>query len=201
MSDKAKVPNPNEIIVRGARLSFPQLFAPKAIGDGKPRYTANLLLDPTIPEQKAQIVAVKTMVERITKEGMKKEIKLPRDKTCLRKDDEPRYEGYEGMWYITAARPATGNGGGPPLVVDQKREKLKADSLIPYAGCYVNAKIRLYYQDYDGVKRVNASLEVVQFVRHGEPFGAGAASADDMPEEVVEEEDTLDDSGADDDDL
>lgn len=196
---KSAEKNPNEIIIRGARLSFPEIWKPKKIGtDGKPRYTVNLLLDPAIPEQKAQIVSVKAMVERLTREGLKKDVKLPRDKTCLRKDDEARYEGYENMWYITAAR---AESQGPPLVVDQKKNKLAPGSPIPYAGCYVNCKIRLYFQDYDGVKRVNASLEVVQFVRNGEAFGAGLASADDMPEEEVNESDGLDADGIENDDL
>lgn len=185
--------NPNEFILNGLRLSFPNIWKAKAMKGGKPRFTVNLLADPKVPAEKKQILAVKKRIEEITKEAFNTDKKLPRDRTCLRKDDEPRWDGYEDKWYFTAARPET---QGPPIIIDRGRQKLEPGSRIPYAGCYVNAKIRLYAQDYDGIKRVNASLEIVQFVKDGEPFGAGEADASDMPE--LEETDGLDDEGLDD---
>jgi len=41
----------------------------------------------------------------------------------------------------------------------------------PYAGCYVNMSIRLWAQDNQFGKRVNAQLRAVQFVKDGEAFG------------------------------
>ena len=58
----------------------------------------------------------------------------------------------------------------------------------------VNVKINVYANEYEGVKRINATLEVVQFVRDDEPFGAAPATADDMPD--VEEDDLDDDLDA-----
>lgn len=205
-STKPKEKNPNEFILPG-RLSFPHIWEPKAIGDGKPRYTLNLLLDPSVPEEKAMILAVKAKANELYAAGTnKKDATVPMKNSCLKKgndeDGAPLYDGYDKMWYISAARPATGNGGGPPLVIDRNAvTRLKPEDNKPYAGCYVNVKLRLYYQDYDGVKRINASLEVVQFKKNGVPFSNNAVSADDMPVEEGEEEDGLDDSGIDDDDL
>lgn len=193
MSDKSVEKNPAEIIIRNARLSFPELFATKAVGkEGRPRYTASFLLDPNVPEERAQIKAIKALAKKLSSEALKKEVEFEGDRTCIRKGDTKDYEGYAGMWFVTAAR---AEKQGPPLVVDGKKNKLEKGSQIPYAGCRVNAKIRLYFQDYEGVKRVNASLEVVQFKGHDEPFSAGIVSADDMPEE---ETDGLDDSGTED---
>jgi hypothetical protein len=202
--------NPNEFILKGVRLSFPHLFEPHAIGkDGTPRYTASFLLDPNDPEQKPQIQALRAKANALYAEGTKKPgVKCPSANCAIKKgndeDGVPRYDGYDGMWFVSAAR---AKKQGAPLVVDRdKVTKLKDDDTKLFAGCYVNAKIRLYYQDYDGVKRINASLEVVQYFKKGEPFGAGQVAADDMPDVDDNDEDGLDDShtGAasdDDDDL
>lgn len=195
-NNKSADKNPYEIIIRGARLSFPQLWETKKVGnDGKPRYTSSFLLDPGVPEERAQIVALKALAKKVASDALKKDVEFKGDRSCVRKGDDKDYDGYAGMWYVTAAR---AESQGPPMVIDQKKQKL-AKGPIPYAGCRVNAKVRFYFQDYDGVKRVNASLEVVQFVRNDEPFGNAGVSVDDMPEEETEESDGLDDSGIDDD--
>lgn len=179
----------NEFKVFG-RLSFPHLFEPKAIGDGKPRYTLNLLLDPKDEQQKASILAIRSRSEALALEAFKK--KLPPDKHCLKKIEESEYDGYEpGSYFISAAR---AEKQGPPTVVDgtNGNKKLTVADNRPYAGCYCVVKIRLYTVDYDGAKRVCASIEVVQYAKKGEPFGSGSATADDM-ETFEEETDSLDD--------
>jgi hypothetical protein len=195
-SAKSAEKNPNEFIIVGARLSFPHLFEPKAIGkDGNPRFTASFLLDPNKPEHKAQILAMREKCDQLYAEGSKVAgKKCPRANAALKKgndeDGAALYDGYDGMWFVGAAR---AKKQGAPLVVDRdKVTRLTEESNRPYAGCYVNAKIRFYYQDYDGVKRVNASLEVVQFVKDGEPFGMGKVAADDMPDVDDSESDGLD---------
>lgn len=72
----------------------------------------------------------------------------------------------------------------------------ESDGLI-YSGCYANVLIRIY--GYDGKKdenpdRVNASLEIIQFKRHGDAFGAKAPDADAVMDE--EGEDGFDVPGA-----
>jgi hypothetical protein len=124
--------------------------------------------------------------------------KVPSDKCCLRKGDyeegNPRYDGYGGMWAVSAAR---AQKQGRPVLVDRRKNPLsdKDAATMLYAGCRVNAKINIYANNHEGVKRINATIEVVQFVRDDEPFGAGPASVDDMPDvaDDLEESDGLDD--------
>ena len=188
--------NPDEFIVYG-RLSFPNLFKAKSLNGGNPRYQCNILLDPKDPKQKATIKLLRDAIDAKAQKAFK--AKVPRHKTCLR--NEGTWEGYEGMWYLSLARKE--DQGAPKVIQKVKGQGTKvltAQDANPYAGCYCYFKFRIYDVNYDGVKQVPGSLEIVQFAGHGKPFGAGAASDDDMPEtdDLEESEDGLSDG---DDDL
>lgn len=168
------------VIIKNARLSFPALFKPEASQDGgSPRYKLSLLLDPKDEGNKAQLLEVKAKIDEMWAEFTKKPgAKAPREKTCLKKDGT--WDGYEGMWYISAAR---AESQGKPVLLGRRKDPLPDNSTELYAGCYVNAKIRLYAHEHPkSGKRINASIEVVQKAREGTPFGAGPASIDDMPD-------------------
>lgn len=75
-------------------------------------------------------------------------------------------------------------------VTDQLGYVLKA----PYRGCYVNLKVQFVagksFKAASGElipNQVYAKLEAIQFVRDGEPFGAGPTSAEGFGEEAVDE--------------
>ena len=198
MSKSEKLNNVT-IIVTNARLSFPHLTEAKSTNNGNPRFQASFLMDPKDPAQKEQIKKIKETVEQIAMDNFGK--KVPSDKCCLRKGDDeegnPRYDGYGGMWAVSAAR---AQKQGRPVLVDRRRNPLsdKDAATMLYAGCRVNAKINIYANNHEGVKRINATIEVVQFVRDDEPFGAGPASVDDMPEitDDLDDADGLDDAPA-----
>ncbi|MDC2859088.1 MULTISPECIES: ssDNA-binding protein [Delftia] len=76
-------------------------------------------------------------------------------------------------------------------VTDRLGYVLKA----PYRGCYVNLKVQFVagkaFKANSGEmipNQVYAKLEAVQFVRDGEPFGAGPTSAEGFGEEEVSQE-------------
>lgn len=159
-----------QITLTDVRLSFADLFKAKAVNDGEPRFGANFLLDKT--KDQKQIKKIGDEIRRI--EGAKfKGKKLPADKVCLRDGDEKEYDGYAGMLFLSAANKKR------PTVVDRAKSPLTAEDGKPYSGCYVNAVVRLWAQDNNFGKRINASLEVVQFLRDGEPFGAPAVDLDE----------------------
>jgi hypothetical protein len=58
-------------------------------------------------------------------------------------------------------------------VIGRKMEAIGPDDGIVYAGCYVNATIRLWGQDNQYGKRINAQLRAIQFVKKGDAFGDG----------------------------
>lgn len=158
-----------QITLTNVRLSFADLFKAKAVNDGEPRFSANFLLDKS--KDQAQIKRIGDEVRRLEAEKFKGK-KIPADKVCLRDGDEKEYDGYAGMLFLSAANKKR------PTVVDRDRTQLTAEDGKPYSGCYVNAVVRLWAQDNQFGKRINASLEVVQFVKDGEAFGAPPVDLD-----------------------
>ena len=154
--------DPAIIKLSNVRLSYPELFTAKAFQGGKPAFSAVFLLNKT--KDAAQIAAIKTAINAVAKEAFKG--KLP-PKTCLRDGSEkPDTDGYGADIVFVSAR-----NEKRPGVVNRDLTPLTAEDGKPYAGCYVNAVIRLWAQDNEFGKRINASLRNVQFVRDGEPFG------------------------------
>lgn len=154
------------VTLNNVRLSFPALWEPRKGPDAnsKASYQAAFLLDKKT--NAAEITAVKNAIAQIVKEAFKG--KAP-PKIALRDGAEkPDVDGYgEGVMFINA------RSDKRPHVVDRKLRPLDANSNVPYAGCYVNATVRLWAQDNNYGKRINAQLRAVQFVKDGEEFGEG----------------------------
>lgn len=173
------------IKLHNVRLSFPSLFKPTVFGGGKrggesqgePKYQATFILD---EEKNAdQIKEIREGIQAVLRE--KYGDKIPKGfKPCLRPGtDYPDTDGYgEGVMFV-ASRAAK-----RPVVVDRDRAPLTEDDDKPYAGCYVNASIRLWVQDNQWGKRVNAALRAVQFAGDGDPFGEKAVDPNDEFEDL-----------------
>ncbi|MDT0140188.1 DUF2815 family protein [Acidovorax sp. PRC11] len=161
------------------RLAFPALFEAKTVnGEGKPAFSASLLIDPADP----QVKTINTAIEACAKEkwGAKAEVMLKQlraaDKVCLHDGDlKASYEGFPGNLFVSARNPVR------PTVLDSDKTPLAAADGKPYAGCYVNVVLDLWAQDNNFGKRINATLSGVQFSRDGDSFtGGGAASEDEF---------------------
>ena len=103
-----------------------------------------------------------------------KKLKIASDKLALKDGDDSGRDEMIGKMTIKASTKKR------PVVIDRDKTPLVEDDGKPYAGCYVNAIIRLWAQDNSYGKRINASLEGVQFHKDGEPFGAGGVSVDEF---------------------
>jgi Protein of unknown function (DUF2815) len=149
------------ILLTNVRLSYPTLFTAKEIqGSTKAKYSAAFILDKK--KDVAQIKKLQEVIENILKEN---KIKVDPDKRCL-KDGASKPDSYgDDVFFINASSDRR------PQVVDRDRSPITESDDRVYGGCYVNAVINLWPQNNDFGKRVNASLEVVQFVKDGEPFG------------------------------
>lgn len=164
--------DPTIIRLDNVRLSFPHLFQPHAMEEGQEKkYGASFILD---NDKHAKLLEhIEATIERLALDAFKKKIHF---KTCLRDGDEkPNMDGYgDGVSFITASRKTR------PAVVDTDPSVpiTEEDGRI-YAGCYVNATIRLWVQDNKWGKRVNAELRAVQFRADGESFGAGPVNAEE----------------------
>lgn len=173
--------DPNKIRLEGVRLSFPHLFTPHSMEEGKPKeFSAVFLLDNE--KHKTVIAKINALAERVALDKFKKKVKLKHE--LIRDGNEkPDVDGYgDGVSFITAKCKTR------PPVVDQMRNPLVEEDGKPYAGCYVNATINLYAWEHPtGGKGVSAGLRAVQFAKDGESFGAGAVNAEDEFDEVSED--------------
>lgn len=120
-------------------------------------------------------------------------------------DDGDRVMGEEceGMWVVSARERNRPLLRGP----NKDPETGKAERLTPagaqqrgyfYGGCYVDVIIRPWAQDNKYGKRANAGLTAVQFRRHGEPFGQGRISEEDIDDSFDAEDDDNDGGWGDD---
>jgi hypothetical protein len=175
--------DPNIIRLTNVRLSYPQLFVAKPPEEGKePVFSASFLLDKK--QHKDLITQIEKATERVALDAFKK--KVPLKRRPLRDGNEKDgKEGYGDEVMFVSAR----NAKRPP-VVDRDLTPLAAEDSKPYAGCFVNATIRLFAYDHKvGGRGVSASLRAVQFVKDGESFGAGRVDAEEEFEKV---EDSVD---------
>lgn len=172
----------------GARLSYPNLFTPKGFNeqDTNPKYSASFILDDV--KDAGQIATVRAAINQLVAEN--KLGKLPSDKLCLRNGADKDKAGYgEGTHYVSASNTRA------PQVVDTNangRSPIGKDDSRIFGGCYVNAVLNLWVQNNQYGKRVNASLEAVQYVRPGEAFGAAPVDADDAFGSIPDDDDGSD---------
>lgn len=200
-----------EVILKNVRLSFADLFKPgkpQKNDDGETvpgKYKCNLLLEKGTEDTNRQIKQMKAVAEQVKAEKWGKKIpKLKPEKVFLRDGDTEDWDGYEGCFYVSA------NNQNQPVLVDRKKDakgkwiELTIQNGGPkllYSGCYVNAIIRIWAQDNQHGKRLNASIESVQFVKHGEAFSGGKPVDPNEKFEDMEDddEDDIGGSGSDDD--
>jgi len=174
-----------EVTLKDVRLSFPYLFTPRVQKNDKGDTTKKFKASFLIPKSdKATIAAIDAAIDEAMEAKWGDNLpKLKDDKFCFRDGDDEDIDGYAGHMYISASNSKR------PTVVDRKKKPLVEEDGVVYAGCYVNAVIRIWAQDSaDYGKRVNASLEAVQYFREGEAFGAPPVDIDDKFEDYDDEE-------------
>ena len=167
-----------QVKVGNARLSYPHIFEPQSFEEdgSKPRYTATFLIPKDTAEGKATYAKIMAaMVAAAKAEWGDKLPKLTPDRKCLRDGDdmdivkESDADIYNGHWYLTAARRGD---QGRPTIVDCDRSPLTQADGRPYGGCFVNGIVSIWAQDHTKYgKRLNATLEGVQYFRKGDAFG------------------------------
>jgi hypothetical protein len=145
------------------RLSFPALFKPKSVNDSEPKYGASFLLSKK--DDAAQIDGLRAACLATAKEQWPAKIP-PGVKYCVHDGAEKDYDGYgPAVMYISTSATLR------PVVVDEYRTPVTEEDRKVYAGCLVNVVVRLWAQDNQFGKRINAQLQAVQFAAAGEAFG------------------------------
>jgi len=176
-----------QVLIPNARLGYPKLFKAEGIkndASSKPRYGCQLYLPKS---ETATCKALQAEIDRLSKLNFKGIKPKTKDLFIKDGDGEDGDDNTKGHWIISANRAET---QGRPQVIDRKRKPIdSSEASTVYAGCYVNALIGIYVPK--GWGKICASIEVVQFVRDGEPFGGGRVDAQavmpELPDEDFEE--------------
>ncbi len=181
-----KVENPCKVVTGVVRLSYANIWQPKSIKDGTPKYSTSVL----IPKNDAVTVGkIKAAVEAAYREGenklrgnAKSVPPLAAIKTPLRDGDleRPDDDAYKGCWFLNA------NSTTAPGVVNLAREPITDTSKI-YSGVYARVSLAFFAYSTNGNRGVAAGLQNIQKVRDGERLGGRARAEDDFDDNFVDD--------------
>ena len=181
MSNKVK--NPMKVITGpNTRWSYCNVWQPKSINGGTPKYSVSLIIPKS---DTVTINKIKAAIEAAYKEG---EAKLKGNgrsvpalsvlKTPLRDGDaeRPDDEAYANAYFVNA------NSATAPGIVDADRQPILDRSEV-YSGVYGRASINFYAFNSNGNKGIACGLNNLQKIRDGEPLGGESRPEDDFAEE------------------
>lgn len=160
------------IMLKKVRVSFPHLFSRPFVNGEEGKCGATLMLDPI--KNPVAIKAIETQIDELVNTRFKGR-NVSSERLCLRAGEEKGRSEYQGLLVLSA------NSKGKPLVISTSGKDLithQEDCPI-YAGCYVNAKVRLWTQNKHYGKRINAELIAIQFAGDGEPLDGAYVSVDE----------------------
>lgn len=176
----SKFTNPMKVITgKDTRWSYANVWQPKSINGGTPKYSVSLI----IPKSDTVTLGkIKAAIEAAYKEGEAKRkgngrsvpalaaIKTPlRDGDAERPDDE----AYANSYFVNA------NSTTKPGIVDADRNEI-IDSSEVYSGVYGRASINFYAFNSNGNRGIACGLNNLQKIRDGEPLGGHASAAEDF---------------------
>lgn len=179
----AKFHNPTKVITGvKTRWSYANVWEPKSINGGAPKYSVSLI----IPKSDTVTVGkIKDAIKAAYEEGQSKlkgnnksvpalsSIKNPlRDGDIERPDDET----YKDSYFINA------NSATAPGIVDAARQPILEHSEV-YSGVYGRASINLYAFNSNGNKGIACGLNNLQKISDGEPLGGKTRAEDDFADE------------------
>ena len=189
MSNNAKTINPCKVITgKDTRWSYANVWEPKAINGGTPKYSVSLI----IPKSDTVTVAkIKAAIEAAYQEGESKlkgngrsvpplsAIKNPlRDGDAERPDDP----AYATAYFVNA------NSTTAPGVVDAACNPILTRSEV-YSGVYAIVSLSFYAFNTNGNRGVACGLGNIQKVRDGEPLGGRVSASAEF--ETLDDEDFL----------
>ena len=173
----SKIMNPTKVITGvNTRWSYANVWDPKSINGGTPKYSVSLIIPKS---DSATVNKIKAAIQAAYEEGESKlkgtsKVCPPLDviKTPLRDGDKerPGDEAYANSYFINA------NSGTAPGIVDADRQPIIDRSEV-YSGVYGRASINLYAFNSNGNRGIACGLNNLQKIRDGEPLG-GKASAE-----------------------
>ena len=185
-----RVTNPMKVITgTDTRWSYANVWEPKSINGGTPKFSVSLI----IPKSDTKTVAkIEAAIEAAYKEG---EAKLKGNsrtvpalsaiKTPLRDGDAERPDdpAYANSYFMNA------NSNTAPGIVDADCQPILDRSEV-YSGVYGRASVNFYAFNSNGNRGIACSLNNLQKIRDGEHLGGKSSAEDDFA--TADEEDFLD---------
>ena len=176
----SKYVNPCKVITGPTtRWSYVNVWDPKSINGGAPKYSVSLIIPKTDTET---IRKIKDAIRAAYEEGLNKlrgsgktapdleSLKLPLRDGDRDRNDDPNYAG---CMFINA------NSTTPPDIVDAAMNHILDRSEV-YSGVYGRASITLYAFNSNGNRGIACGLNNLQKIRDGEPLGSRARAEDDF---------------------
>ena len=164
------------------RWSYANVWEPKAIDGGTPKYSVSLIIPKT---DTATIEKIQAAIKAAYEEGAsrlkgngKTVPQLSVLKTPLHDGDaeRPDDEAYANSYFINA------NSASAPGIVDADRQPI-IDHNEVYSGVYGRASINFYVFNSNGNKGIACGLNNLQKIRDGEPLGGKSRAEDDFADE------------------
>ena len=183
----AIITNPTKVITGvNTRWSYANVWDPKAIDGGKPKYSVSLIIpkddEVTVNKIKAAIQAAYEEGQSKLKGNGKSVPPLTAIKTPLRDGDleRPDDETYANSYFINA------NSGTAPGIVDADRNPI-LDRSEMYSGVKGRASINLYAYNVNGNRGIACGLNNLQKISDGTPLGGKSRAEDDFDTEDDED--------------
>ena len=179
--------NPMKVITGPkTRWSYANVWEPKSINGGTPKYSVSLI----IPKSDTKTVEkIQAAIQAAYEEGQGKLKGNGRTvpalsvlKTPLRDGDTERPDdpAYADSYFINA------NSASAPGIVDADRQHIIDRSEV-YSGVYGRASINFYAFNSNGNKGIACGLNNLQKIKDGEPLGGKSRAEDDFDTEEDEE--------------
>lgn len=172
--------NPTKVITGvNTRWSYANIWDPKSINGGSPKYSVSLIIPKsdtvTVNKIKAAIQSAYEEGESKLKGNVKTVPALSTLKTPLRDGDleRPDDEAYANSYFINA------NSATAPGVVDADRQPI-IDRSDVYSGVYGRASINFYAFNSNGNRGIACGLNNLQKIKDGEPLGGKSRAEDDF---------------------
>ncbi|MST61585.1 DUF2815 family protein [Peptostreptococcus anaerobius] len=180
----ANFSNPMKVITGpNTRWSYANVWEPKSINGGAPKYSVSLIIPKS---DKVTVEKIKKAIQAAYEEGQGK-LKgngktvpaLSVLKTPLRDGDleRPDDEAYANSYFINA------NYATAPGIVDVDRNTIIDRSEV-YSGVYGRASINLYAFNSNGNKGIACGLNNLQKIKDGELLGGKSRAEDDFATDV-----------------
>ena len=180
MNKNVKINNPMKVITGpDTRWSYANVWEPKSINGGTPKYSVSLI----IPKSDTKTIAkIEAAIEAAYKEGEAKlkgngksvpalsVIKTPLRDGDMERPDDP---AYANAYFVNA------NATSAPGIVDADRNPILTRSEV-YSGVYGRTSISFYAFNSSGNKGIACGLNNLQKIRDGEPLGGKASAESDF---------------------